>query len=148
DSVFGPDDAVMTGAASPGSNVVTWDGFDGSGAVVPALSDPYEVRIWLGLGEFHFTAVDVETANAGIAIRQFDPLTAVDDSTLMYWDDTAVLSNGTDNPPDPAVTLPDGVLSDVNAHTWGDFSSDGSVGIGNDAYFDTWVFGQEVITTV
>ncbi|HEX2731373.1 MAG TPA: OmpA family protein [Polyangiaceae bacterium] len=140
--VFDPisSDAVISGAATAGTNIVQWDGKDGSGATVPASATPYPARLYLRLGEFHFTAVDVETADPGISVELVDPVSLVETSATMFWDDRAIAANGE---PDPDETLPDGTTS---AHHWGDFSGDN--GVGNNNYLDTWVIGKEVTQDV
>ena len=140
DGEFGANDRLLLGpmqANTPTS--VVWDGTNAAGNVVPQAQ--YPVRLQLRVGEYHFVSRDVETSGGGVAngltiLRAIDANTV--EGTAVYWDDETLLSN------DGGVANLDGVMSSTattgaHRHTWGSFSSGG---LGNNAYIDTYVFGN------
>jgi fimbrial isopeptide formation D2 family protein/uncharacterized repeat protein (TIGR01451 family) len=64
-------DRVLQNPATTGSNYVTWDGRDASGTALQPLpnNNPYNARISLRAGEYHFPLLDVESNPAGLAIE-------------------------------------------------------------------------------
>ncbi len=139
---YDADDVILSGAATAGANAVVWDGLNRAGNPVPASATEYDARISVRVGEFHFTAIDVEATDPGVSVVLVAPGDLSETNTLMYWDDRAIIGTNTNNVPDPAVTVPDGVSSATNSHDWGDALT-GNNGVGNDAFIDTWVFGAQ-----
>ncbi|NRA34830.1 MAG: LruC domain-containing protein [Polyangiaceae bacterium] len=133
-------DAVVAGSCKIGNNDAVWDGVDGFGASVPSSNVPYNARLYLRIGEFHFAGWDIETAKPGLSIVGVDPQTDAQWSTQMFWDDRAILTGDPNDDPAPPETVLDGVASGSTRHEWGNFHG---AGPGNVAYVDTWVFGTE-----
>ncbi|MCA9667022.1 MAG: hypothetical protein KC503_15590 [Myxococcales bacterium] len=154
DGVFNPaaGDVLLSGRATVGTNTVPW--------TVPAslAAGALNMRLSMRVGEFHFLANDVETANPGLRIFRVEPpLSSTTPAPQpMFWNDTRVNAGGTIA---PASTLPAGLSSGlysapavcsrpgqsgVNAHCWGTFQSNSP---GNDAYVDTYVFAFETVRT-
>ncbi len=145
DPTPGSPDTILSGLAVAGANSIPWDGKDRNGANVPTSATPYDARVSLRLGEFHFTAIDVEGTDPGVAVFLVDPADTNSTSpTAMYWNDQAIVGSFTNNIPDPIVAIPDGVMSNVGRHDWGDAATSNG-GVGNDAFIDTWVYGAEVV---
>lgn len=147
DGSTGSADAILAGRSVIGVNDAVWNGRDAAGRQVAAGS--YQTRLYLRVGEFHFVAYDDENNFPGLAIKRVDAVTLVAAPSLMYWDDRQVpvpdgsrrSGGGT-----PAVinTLPNGVMSNVTRHAWGNTWVSNS--FGNEAYVDTWVIGDEAST--
>ena len=151
-------DTSFTGNAVNGLNTITWNGKDAAGKVVPPGS--YTAYISLRLGEFHFVAEDIETVNPGLRIFGVDPPVAatIPKGTPMYWNDTRV--NTATLPIWPVTSLPTGINSGIynskvvcskpsnktngiNAHCWGNFSSNPVGSPGEETFVDTWVYAKE-----
>ena len=138
DGDFGAEDRLLLGTMEANTlTTVNWDGLDSEGNEVAQAR--YNTRLQLRVGEYHFIADDVETSgggtNNGLTIFQ-----ALDDDTFLptqvFWDDQTLLGESS--------TLPNGVLSAEDEvgpyrHTWGAFVNGG---IGNDAFIDTYVYGN------
>ena len=154
-------DLVLSGKATAGTTKVTWDGKDGAGKLLKPGS--YKARLEAKVGEFHFVADDVETVNPGLRIFKVDPpkVSTVPAAALMYWDDT-VINNKTYKIV-PVTTLPKGLSSGkysatpvcsttgktgVNAHCWGNFTTDTSKSPGDERYIDTWVNAHLLSNTI
>ena len=132
DGVYGRGDIFLRGIATPGDNVVAWNGRDNNGVVVPLGA--YTAEVSIRTGEFHFAADDVETSGGpgdiGLKIFQANR-NGTDTPTTIYWDDFTVLNSTTPNAFNQ-VGIFDG------DHNWGAFNSGG---IGNVAFIDTYAFG-------
>jgi len=126
-------DVFLSGLAVSGPNTINWDGKANDGTPVPNGS--YRVQTELKIGEFHFTAADVETSggsgNNGLTINAVLNGGVIDTSNNVYWNDSTYLDlshahsyneNGT-----------------YKYHNWGDFSGDSD---GNRAYIDTYTVGK------
>ncbi len=143
-------DVVIQGVASAGLNKVTWDGNDAGGVPLPAAGSPYAARLYLRTGEFHFTASDVESLSPGIAVTLVEPGTLAESATQIYWDDSRLNNTNGGTPATPERPLPDGVTSPANRHSWigndlGGFTYNGP---GEQAFIDTWVFGDQTFADV
>ncbi len=137
DGVFGTGDRLLSGTASSSAETaVVWDGKDTAGNVLTAGN--YNVELKVRLGEYHFTAFDVETSGGGVSngltIYRATSQTGTA-NTQVYWDDVTKLAGlgGTSN-------LPGGGTSGTaaGAHTWGNYSAGG---LGDTRYLDTYVYG-------
>ena len=147
DGVFtnGGADLHRAGAATPGTNGVSWWGRDQRGESV----DPgtYDCRVGVAVGELHYVAKDLETAYPGFGLYRDGPTPT---PLRMYWDDSDVAVQGERfPPPDDAVEPPvtsglEGLLSapwgslydpGQNSRAWGDFRPGSR---GNEAWLDTW----------
>ncbi len=140
------EDLHILGAATPGNNIVTWEGLDNNGDLIP--SGDYQCRVLLSVGEFHYTAWDVETSYQGFRLFSVD--NAGNRAGLpMYWNDAAVAA-GDVNMPNGVKGLPTSganglnaglyaaaASANVNARSWGHFASDGK---GDVSYMDTYTF--------
>ncbi len=144
---YDADDVILSGPAAIGANLVVWDGTDRGGAPVAASSTEYNARVSVRVGEFHFTAIDVEATDPGVSVALVDPNDLSETDTLIYWDDRAIIGGNSNNIPDPVVTVPDGVSTATNSHDWGDAAT-GNNGVGNDAFIDTWVFGAQDVEEI
>lgn len=70
DGKFDPSvDTVLRNPAVSGTNVVEWDGKDNDGNIVPQSNDPYDARITLRFGEYHFPMLDPENNPPGLEIE-------------------------------------------------------------------------------
>jgi outer membrane protein OmpA-like peptidoglycan-associated protein len=152
DDVFDPKtgDVALGGNAEEGTNLVLWDGLDANGDPVPA-GESYAARVFLRLGEFHFTGTDIEAIDPGIAVRRvlFDGST---EPARISWDDEAVSANNFNNAavePSAVWTTPDGAAAGLR-HAWRGESAGGTQydGPGENAFIDSWVFGAESVGTV
>jgi len=135
-----PVDRKLTGAVSPGTNTVYWDGLDGQGNKVPA--DPlgnYNARITVTnkAGEVHFPYFDVERNVNGLILTRTNGNYAPDDT--IYWDDSPLTAVGT--PSNPTTNLA-GISSLVNGHKWGTATADpnNQNDFGNNKGIDTWAY--------
>ncbi|MDY6900206.1 MAG: DUF11 domain-containing protein [Cyanobacteriota bacterium] len=102
DGIFDPSrDRVLQNIASVGSNVVSWDGQDANGVNLGPRdnNDPYNARIRLRTGEYHFPMLDAENNPNGFVIEMQNPPTAFpngfNEFTVYYDDDNYTTSNGT-----------------------------------------------------
>jgi len=159
---FGDGDVLLQDFASPGDNTIPWDGKDSFGNDVP--QGLYDTQIYLRVGDFHFAGYDIEFANPGIRILDYNEPdgvtppspTTTPRPTFLYWDDTRL--ERLDNGNVPRITSPltgpvssgfltDPVVAGDNAHAWGlglDNPGEASQTSGNDALVDTAVFGNAV----
>jgi hypothetical protein len=129
-------DRFLLGTATPGSNSVSWDGLDGSGAAVPAGNTSYTAFVKLYGGEVHFPLLDVENSS-GLTINRLTlpGTTGTDnDPYQVYWDDRGL--NPIGGPTVPIQALK-GVSSNPPTHVWGDATG---TGFGNNNTVDTWSF--------
>ena len=159
DGQFDPSsgDVLLAGQTIIGTNLVDWDGNDNSGLAVPPGT--YDVRIALRVGEFHFVGHDIETANPGLRIFALEPPLpgTTPQPATMFWDDTLVDDKTLKI--SPASTGTSGISSGtfaaapvcsksgatgVNAHCWGDFTTDPTQSPGDERYIDTWVLHDQV----
>lgn len=136
-------DLGIGGLAGAGANVVTWDGRDANGDVV-AADDAYAARLFLRLGEFHFTGNDIEALDPGISVFRWSE-EGVATQAPLHWDDEALQGNNFNNAvlaPTPVWSTPTGVLT---PHAWrgAQVSSASYSGPGENAFIDSWVFGAE-----
>ncbi len=153
-----PDDLLIIDTAIVGPNNADWSGLDNAG--VPVLPGSYQCLVWLNVGEFHYVALDVETAFEGMRFFELDGgmgRTALS----MFWNDTLVQSgdvlmwNGDEslersplgglssgNPVQGAAAH--GVTTAGNARAWGDFSGAGK---GNGTYLDTFTVTRTDVTS-
>jgi MYXO-CTERM domain-containing protein len=149
--IVDPDDLLVIGTASPGSNSVTWGGTDNSGD--PVAPGSYDCRVSLNIGEFHYVGVDMETSYQGL--RLFEVAGSLARTPLrMYWNDSLVQAgeglmpngdvspvtsppNGLDSGSFASVATPHGNTNAGNARAWGNFNSAGT-SKGNDTLLDTF----------
>lgn len=142
-------DIGINGLAQAGNNLVPWDGLDGDGQVLPAGTG-YAARVFLRLGEFHFTGSDIEAVDPGVTVQRVAE-NATESATKLYWDDEALEGNGTFNnaelEPNPIWSTPNGVLT---PHAWRGSQVSGTTydGPGENSFIDTWVFGAEQFADV
>ncbi len=147
DPTSGSLDAVLKGSVDVGNNSVVWDGRDATGNVVAASTTAYPAQLSVRSGEFHAPAIDVEATDPGVTLSEVSPTDSSESPATMFWDDTAVIEDHTNNVPDPVTTLPAGVASNSSSHDWGDATT-ADDGVGNDAFIDTWVIGAETLQTL
>ncbi len=135
DGIYGQGDIFLRGIALPGANVVPWDGRDNNGDVVPLGA--YTAELSVRIGEFHFSADDVETSggpnDVGLKMYLANP-NGIDTPATIYWDDSTVLNSTAPNAFNQ-LGIYDG------DHNWGVFNSGG---IGNVALIDTYTYGLSV----
>ncbi len=97
------DDRILEGANLSGFNTVTWDGKNGAGADVLALpgNAPYQAKIILKGGEYHFPILDVEGNLPGFTIEMLNPPGGVSlfsngsSPTTIYYDERNYTVNTT-----------------------------------------------------
>lgn len=137
-------DISLNGSAQAGNNEVAWDGRDGDGNAVP-VGDGYAARLFVRLGEFHFTGSDIEALDPGITVNRVAE-NGTGTQTRLYWDDEALEGDGSFNDallaPNPVWSTPNGVLT---PHAWRGAQVQGTTynGPGENSFIDTWVFGAE-----
>ena len=135
DGNFDQGDVFLRGTSIPGDNLVPWNGRDNNGNVVPLGA--YQAKLSVRIGEFHFTADDVETSgglgSVGLKMFRVDP-NGTESPTTLFWDDFTVL-----NSTDPDAFNQAGIFD--GDHNWGAFNSGG---IGNRTFLDTYTFGISV----
>jgi outer membrane protein OmpA-like peptidoglycan-associated protein len=151
------------GTAVVGLNTVMWDGRS-KGGTVSAPGD-YKCVIRLNVGEFHFMAEDIETADPGIRMYRVEKeQSGVRARTpiRMFWDDGLVPSDSelvpsneglspNGSPPeglDPGAYADDfkayyldGSMPLGNARAWGNYDADGK---GNDSFLDQFTSAATV----
>jgi len=157
--------------AVAGSNTVTWDGTDDTGAAV-APGD-YECRVFLNTGEMHYVAWDIETAYQGLrmfAVTETGPGTFARTGLDMFWDDSdpglvaaADLPGAEDTFPletSGALGRNAGAYADdadvctaassavCNARGWGNYATGNGVSEGDDGLLDTYAYLDTVSSQV
>ncbi|MEL6459141.1 MAG: isopeptide-forming domain-containing fimbrial protein [Cyanobacteria bacterium J06621_15] len=145
DGIFDPSkDRVLQNIATVGSNVVSWDGQDADGNNLgPRVNnDPYDARIRLRTGEYHFPMLDAESNPNGFVIEMQNPPTAFptgfNEFTVYYDDDNYTTSNGTNVSLDGSgATNPRNAATGIDSST-GTHSFSG--GYGDFKGIDTWSY--------
>ncbi|MDY6897889.1 MAG: isopeptide-forming domain-containing fimbrial protein, partial [Cyanobacteriota bacterium] len=157
DNAFDPSqDTVLQNVVSIGTNVVNWDGKDAQGNNLEPRSNnnPYNARIRLRTGEYHFPMLDAENNRNGFVIEMLNAPAAFpvgNRFTVYYNDDDYTTSDGTNvdlsgdgasNPRNAAT----GIDSSNGAHefsnNYGDFK-----GIDTWAYFPSEATSTNLIIT-
>ncbi len=156
-------DLHLIGTTAVGTNALTWDGLDNTGAVVP--NGTYQCVVQVNVGEFHYVGSDIETSYPGFRMYEVDsggarvPL-------RMYWNDSLVQANAIPMPNGDlgsetsgpsgvlsgsygAPAAPDGEAFPGNARAWGDFGAsivppNLHLGKGDQALLDTYAFLDSV----
>jgi fimbrial isopeptide formation D2 family protein/uncharacterized repeat protein (TIGR01451 family) len=153
DGIFDPSkDRVLQNVVSVGSNVVRWDGKDPQGNNLgPRINnDPYNARIRLRTGEYHFPMLDAENNRNGFVIEMLNPPAAFpvgfNRFTIYYNDDNYTTKDGTDvdlsgsgasNPRNAATGIDSSVGEHEFSNNYGDFKG-----------IDTWsYFPSEAVST-
>ncbi|MUG97481.1 DUF11 domain-containing protein [Scytonema sp. UIC 10036] len=146
-------DRVLQNVSLPGKSVVLWDGKDAQGNnLLPRPANaPYNARIRLRAGEYHFPMLDAENNPSGFVIEMmnapgpFPP--GINKFTVYYNDDNYKTKDGTDvdlngpgNPTNPRNAAV-GIDSTSGQHEF-------SGGYGDFKGIDTWTFypGEAVFT--
>jgi fimbrial isopeptide formation D2 family protein/uncharacterized repeat protein (TIGR01451 family) len=143
-------DIVLEGDANPGSNTVTWDGTDNTGAFVSprAGNAPYQSRIILKGGEYHFPLLDAESNSGGFRIEMLNPPGAFSNgatTTTIYFDERDYKVNGTNvslacaSPTVPICDGRGGVDSATGGHRFGS-SGRNPNDYGDKKAIDTWIY--------
>lgn len=144
-------DRVLQNPATTGTNYVTWDGRTASGTILPPLpsNNPYNARISLRAGEYHFPLLDVESNPAGLAIEMENapgifPIgndqngQPIGPQTFYYNDNNYATANGT------AINLTATGATSPRSATGGVNSAGGSHrftgGYGDMKGIDTWTY--------
>ena len=159
DGVFDPSvDRFLQNVVNSGPNVVSWDGKDRNGNNLPPRPNnaPYDARIRIRGGEYHFPMLDAENNPSGFLLEMENapgPFTAGTDRYTIYYNDenyttrngTAISLDGPGTPTNPRRAAT-GISSAGGEHefsgNYGDFK-----GIDTWAYFpSTPVFTQAFIT--
>jgi fimbrial isopeptide formation D2 family protein/uncharacterized repeat protein (TIGR01451 family) len=147
-------DRLLEGASSIGSNAIAWDGKNGSGADVPPLpgNAPYQAKIILKGGEYHFPLIDAEGNINGFTIEMLNPPGGISlftngaTPTTIYYDDLDYIINSTTvtlgctTPTNPCDARR-GTSSAGGGHKFGS-------NWGNEKVVDTWIYfpSQETFT--
>jgi len=112
---------ILTRNSVSGENLLTWNGLDGSGVIVPNnILVTYMIKYENGLT--NLPLFDVEGNDNGFIIGLVSP---AGNTPLVYWDDT--------NIPQGTMNLT-GCLSPPGCHPW----SDAGYGFGNNNTVNTW----------
>lgn len=116
-----------------------FDGLDGTGAAIQTCT-PIQSRVYFDrLGEIHISQEDVEYRGGGISVTRTNGPEAPD-STL-YWDDTALSTEGRGSVPSP-LDATAGVDSSGGVHSW-TWDSDQW---GNNRVIDDWAYYPAMLT--
>ncbi|AFZ01189.1 DUF11 domain-containing protein [Calothrix sp. PCC 6303] len=144
-------DRILEGSAVGGSNTIIWDGKDGGGNVLPARpgNAPYNARITLKGGEYHFPLIDAESAADGFKIEMLNPpgpFSNGANQTTIYFDERDYKVSETDVTLgcSLAAGLPvcdgrGGVDSALGAHKFGT-NTGNSTDYGDRKAIDTWIY--------
>jgi fimbrial isopeptide formation D2 family protein/uncharacterized repeat protein (TIGR01451 family) len=151
-------DRILEGSALLGSNTVVWDGKNGNGVNVPALpgNAPYNSRIILKGGEYHFPMIDAEGNANGFSITMLNPPGSISafsngaSTTTVYYDDRDYQVNSTTvslNCPSTTLSLfsanpcdaRTGIDSTSNGHRYGKNPSN-DFDYGDGKVIDTWIY--------
>lgn len=94
-------DRLLEGVAFNGSNVVNWDGTDNNGFILPARpgNAPYNSRITLKGGEYHFPLIDAENNATGFRIEMLNPpgpFSNGANATTIYYDESDYTTDSAD----------------------------------------------------
>ncbi|MEO0329872.1 MAG: hypothetical protein AAF217_14915 [Pseudomonadota bacterium] len=164
DGVYDPSkDRILQDVTTGGSEVVTWDGKDANGVDLPRRPNnaPYNARIRLRTGEYHFPMLDAESNPKGFVIEMLNPPNLPAEFspfTIYYNDENYTTRNGTlvslDESGEPRTpgtpsnprNASTGINSSLGEHkfsnSYGDF-----LGIDTWAYFPSDAsFAQVIIT--
>jgi uncharacterized repeat protein (TIGR01451 family) len=142
-------DVVLEDALVSGYNRVDWDGNNASGSPLPARTEPYEARIVIRSGEYHFPMLDAEYNESGFIIEMLNApmrFPALNDKngeqigpfTVYYDDGNYVTASGTEVILDGSgATAPREASQGVNSRNGEhEFTS----GYGNFKGIDTWAY--------
>ena len=151
DGVYDPSkDRVLQDVTTGGNEVVVWDGKDANGVDLPRRADntPYNARIRLRTGEYHFPMLDAESNPNGFVIEMLNPPSSQPadfNRFTVYYNDENYTINGTTvnldrsgrsstpgTPTDPR-NAATGINSNRGEH---EFSS----GYGDFLGIDTWAY--------
>lgn len=148
------DDLQLLGDAVAGTNTISWDATDNTGAC-PTPGE-YACRVRITVGEFHYVGADIETSYPGFRVFSVDPA-GQRVGLPMFWNDSAVQGNEVEAMPNGDFALEtsgpngvesgddlDGTIPNINARSWGSF--DGS-SKGNEAYLDTYTWLEAADST-
>ena len=135
-------DLTLGGVVTSGGNTVSWDGKDNGGTNLPPRANnlPYDTRITLRGGEYHFPLLDVENAPGGFKIEMLNPPSAFlagTSATTVYFDERDYTANSTNIvlgcPTTNLCDARNGVDSATGSHK---FTS----GYGDQKAIDTWIY--------
>jgi len=146
-------DVVLEDVLVAGYNRVDWDGNDVSGTPLPTRTEPYDARIVIRSGEYHFPMLDAEFNESGFIIQMLNApaqFPALEDSTgqqigpftVYYNDSNYSTANGTNVSLDGSgATTPrdasQGINSSSGEHEFGNYSSND---YGDFKGIDTWAY--------
>jgi uncharacterized repeat protein (TIGR01451 family) len=144
-------DRILEGSMNAGSNSTVWDGKDGNGTALPPRSGnaPYNAKIILKGGEYHFPLIDAESAATGFRIQMLNPpspFPAGTNATTIYFDDrnysvdtTNINLNCSATVGLPICDARTGVDSALGAHKYGTNTSS-QTDYGDKKILDTWIY--------
>jgi uncharacterized repeat protein (TIGR01451 family) len=146
-------DRILEGNVVIGSNTATWDGKDGTANPVTlepkANNAPYNARIVLKGGEYHFPLLDAESGADGFKIQMLNPPGTFSNgasTTTIYFDERDYTVSGTTVTLgcDASVGLPvcdarGGVDSALGAHKFGN-NTGSPTDYGDKKALDTWIY--------
>ncbi|KAB7666278.1 Ig-like domain-containing protein [Bacillus sp. B1-b2] len=149
-------DTVIENITNAGLNTVKWDGKDSKGNDLQSLPDnkPYNVKVSLKGGEYHFPMLDVENNPRGLKIELLNPPAGITypsgmkPTTVFYNEEPFYTANGTfiglggNGNSNPTAGI-DSAIVENKAHA---FTSN----YGDNKGIDTWTYfpGQGVETTL
>ncbi|MBC7827639.1 MAG: T9SS type A sorting domain-containing protein, partial [Chitinophagaceae bacterium] len=130
---------------------VSWDGLDGTGAVM--TDGCYLAQLLLQNGEVHFPLLDIENNFEGMVLERLNGPGTLPDYTI-HWNDVA-LNDLTDVPLGSYLqsTSINGISSQVNGHRWasvtrGAATQTHSTQYGDSRFMDTWSYALSTATSV
>jgi hypothetical protein len=149
------------GSASVGSNTIMWNGQNNAG--MNAMEGTYDCIVRLNVGEFHYTADDIETSYPGIRMFRVEPDKTTRTPIRMFWDDSdipldaeampngaqiarAPVPQGLDPQSDATAAAPfyfDTGTPTGNARAWGNFNASGH---GNETFLDQFAAADTAIS--
>lgn len=144
-------DRMLEGSVSQGFSTVGWDGKDGNGTIVPPRvnNEPYNARIILKGGEYHFPLIDAESGASGFKIEMLNPPGVFSNgatTTTIYFDERDYNISGTNvvlgcsaSAGLPVCDARNGVDSALGAHKFGTNTSNKN-DYGDVKAIDTWIY--------
>lgn len=151
-------DLLIVGQVGIGANTISWDGRDSAGNAIPVGT--YDCAVSVNVGELHYIGEDIETSHLGLRMFALTPSGPGFNrqGLSMYWSDTIVQGAAVPYPggggtvgleTSGALGIASGAYADsaipnVNARTWGNFSSSSK---GNGTLLDTFAFLEATLST-
>ncbi|NJR68462.1 MAG: DUF4347 domain-containing protein [Synechococcales cyanobacterium CRU_2_2] len=134
-------DVRLIANVTAGKNLISWNGKNGTGAVVSPASYPISVIATYGQGITNFTAYDVEGLDSG-----FKVIDATNTTAKLFWDDSNIAVSPDSNPADDVKVNVD--IGATKRQTWSTTTDGVTIrNYGNGNTINTWWYANRVVTT-